>query len=141
MLVKLECFNPGGSVKDRIGVAMILAAEKSGQLRPNGTLIEATSGNTGVGIAQAARARGYRCIFTLTEKVSQEKRDLLRAFGAELVICPMDVTHDDPRSYYSVAKKIATEVQGGIYLNQYFCLLYTSPSPRDRTRSRMPSSA
>ena len=120
VLVKLECFNPGGSVKDRIGVAMILAAEKSGQLRPNGTLIEATSGNTGVGIAQAARARGYRCIFTLTEKVSQEKRDLLRAFGAELVICPMDVTHDDPRSYYSVAKKIATEVQGGIYLNQYF---------------------
>ena len=120
VLVKLECFNPGGSVKDRIGVSMILAAEKSGQLKPNGTLVEATSGNTGVGIAQAARARGYRCIFALTEKVSQEKRDLLRAFGAELVICPTDVAHDDPRSYYSVAEKIATQVQGSIYLNQYF---------------------
>jgi len=120
ILVKLESFNPGGSVKDRIGYAMVQAAEKSGQLNPGGILVEATSGNTGTGVVQAARIKGYRCIFTVTEKVSQEKRDLLTAFGAELVLCPLDVDPDDPRSYYSVAKKIADETPEAIYLNQYY---------------------
>lgn len=120
VLVKLEMFNPGGSVKDRIGHAMIKSAEESGELKPGGIIVEATSGNTGTGIVQAARIKGYRCIFTATEKVSQEKRDLLIAFGAKLVLCPLDVTPEDPRSYYSMAKKIADETPGAIYLNQYF---------------------
>ena len=120
VLVKLESFNPGGSVKDRIGYAMIKAAEESGQLKPGGVVVEATSGNTGTGIIQAARIKGYRCIFTATEKVSQEKRDLLTAFGAELVLCPVDATPEDPRSYYSVAKKLADEIPDAIYLNQYY---------------------
>lgn len=120
VLAKLEMFNPGGSVKDRIGHAMVQAAEESGELKSGGILVEATSGNTGTGIVQAARIKGYRCILTATEKVSQEKRDLLTAYGAELVLCPLDVTPEDPRSYYSVAKKIADETPGAIYLNQYF---------------------
>ncbi len=120
VLVKLESFNPGGSVKDRIGHAMIQAAEESGELKPEGVLVEATSGNTGTGVVQAARIKGYRCIFTATEKVSQEKRDLLTAYGAELVLCPQDVLPEDPRSYYSVAKKIAEDTPGAIYLNQYY---------------------
>ncbi|MCY4158877.1 MAG: cysteine synthase family protein [Bacteroidetes bacterium] len=120
VLIKLESFNPGGSVKDRIGHAMIQAAEESGQLKPGGILVEATSGNTGTGIVQAARIKGYRCIFTVTEKVSREKQDLLTAFGAELVLCPLDVPPEDPRSYYSVAQKIAMETPGAIYLNQYY---------------------
>lgn len=120
VLVKLELFNPGGSVKDRIGYAMVQAAEESGQLKPGGIIVEATSGNTGTGIVQAARLKGYRCIFTATEKVSKEKRDLLAAYGAELVLCPTDVTPEDPRSYYSMAEKIAEETPGAIYLNQYF---------------------
>ena len=120
VLVKLESFNPGGSVKDRIGYAMVQAAEESGELKPDGVLVEATSGNTGTGIVQAARIKGYRCIFTATEKVSQEKRDLLAAYGAELVLCPLDVPPEDPRSYYSVAEKIAQETPGAIYLNQYY---------------------
>ncbi len=120
VLVKLESFNPGGSVKDRIGHAMIKAAEESGELKPGGILVEATSGNTGTGVVQAARIKGYRCIFTATEKVSQEKRDLLSAYGAELVLCPQDVPPEDPRSYYSVAQKIAKDTPDAIYLNQYY---------------------
>ncbi len=120
VLAKLEMFNPGGSVKDRIGYAMVREAEKSGQLKPGGTIVEATSGNTGTGVVQVAKLRGYRCIFTATEKVSKEKQDLLTAYGAELVLCPKDVTPDDPRSYYSMAEKIAKETPGAIYLNQYY---------------------
>ncbi|MCY4225474.1 MAG: cysteine synthase family protein [Bacteroidetes bacterium] len=120
VLAKLEFFNPGGSVKDRIGYAMVQAAEESGLLLSGGTVVEATSGNTGAGIVQAARIKGYKCIFTATEKISQEKRDFLTAFGAELVLCPQDVTPEDPRSYYSVAQKIADETPGSVYLNQYY---------------------
>ena len=120
VLAKLEFFNPGGSVKDRIGYAMVQAAEESGLLLSGGTVVEATSGNTGAGIVQAARIKGYRCVFTATEKVSQEKRDFLTAFGAELILCPQDVTPEDPRSYYSVAQKIANETPGSVYLNQYY---------------------
>ena len=119
VLVKLESFNPGGSVKDRIGYAMVEAAEASGQLKSGGVIVEATSGNTGTGIVQAARLKGYRCIFTATEKVSKEKRDLLTAYGADLVICPKDVDPEDPQSYYSTAERIAAETPGAIYLNQY----------------------
>lgn len=120
ILAKLESFNPGGSVKDRIGQAMIHAAEEAGQLKPGGVLVEATSGNTGTGVVQAARVKGYRCIFTATEKVSQEKRDLLTAYGAELVLCPLEVPPEDPRSYYSMAQKIADQTPGAVYLNQYY---------------------
>jgi len=120
VLAKLESFNPGGSVKDRIGAAMVEEAEKSGQLEPGGVVVEATSGNTGAGIVLAAKIKGYRCIFTVTDKVSQEKRDFLSAFGAELVLCPKDVTPDDPRSYYSVAKKLSSEIPKAVYLNQYY---------------------
>ncbi|MCY4171773.1 MAG: cysteine synthase family protein [Bacteroidetes bacterium] len=120
ILAKLEAFNPGGSVKDRIGTAMIEAAEKSGHLGPGGVVVEATSGNTGAGVVLAAKIKGYRCIFTVTEKVSQEKQDFLTAFGAELVLCPKDVEPDDPRSYYSVAKDLASQIPKAVYLNQYY---------------------
>ncbi len=119
VLAKLEYFNPGGSVKDRIGISMIEAAEKSGQLQPGGTIIEGTSGNTGVGIALAAIARGYRCVFTTTDKQSPEKIAILRAFGAEVIVCPTAVAPDDPRSYYSVARRLAKEIPNSVYLNQY----------------------
>ena len=119
VLVKVEYFNPGGSVKDRIGVAMIEAAERSGDLEPGGTIIEGTSGNTGAGLALAAIAKGYRCIFTTTDKQSQEKVDVLRALGAEVLVCPTNVEPDDPRSYYSVARRLAGEIPNSVYLNQY----------------------
>ncbi|MCY4665556.1 MAG: pyridoxal-phosphate dependent enzyme, partial [Acidimicrobiaceae bacterium] len=101
VLAKLEMLNPGGSVKDRIAVAMIDAAEREGLLRPGGTIIEPTSGNTGVGLAMVAAQQGYRCIFVMTDKVSGEKVQLLRAYGAEVVVCPVAVAPDDPDSYYS----------------------------------------
>jgi cystathionine beta-synthase len=107
VLAKLEYFNPGGSVKDRIGLAMIEAAVEKGDLRPGGTIIEGTSGNTGVGLALAAISLGYRCVFTTTDKQSPEKIAILRALGAEVVVCPTDVEPDDDRSYYQVARRLA----------------------------------
>ena len=119
VLAKVEFFNPGGSVKDRIGVAMVEAAEARGLLNPGGTIIEGTSGNTGAGLALVAIAKGYRCIFTTTDKQSQEKIDVLRAFGAEVKVCPTNVAPDDPRSYYSVARRLAQEIPNSFYVNQY----------------------
>src|SRR5579872_1552674 len=103
ILAKLEYLNPGGSVKDRIGLPMIEAAEREGKLRPGGTIVEPTSGNTGVGLAIAAAIKGYRCIFTMPDKIAQEKVALLRAYGAEVVVCPTAVDPGHPDSYYSVA--------------------------------------
>ncbi len=120
LLAKVEFLNPGGSVKDRIGIAMIEAAEAAGKLRPGGTIVEPTSGNTGVGLAMAAARKGYRCIFVMPDKMSQEKISLLRAYGAEVVVCPTAVEPEDPRSYYSVADRIATETPGAYQPNQYF---------------------
>ncbi len=119
VLGKVEFFNPGGSVKDRIGVNMIEDAEEKGLIEPGGTIIEGTSGNTGAGLAIAAIAKGYRCIFTTTDKQSQEKVDVLRGLGAEVLVCPTNVEPDDPRSYYSVARRLADEIPNSIYLNQY----------------------
>jgi cystathionine beta-synthase len=119
VLAKLEFFNPGGSVKDRIGVSMIEAAVGAGDLKPGGTIIEGTSGNTGVGLTLAAIARGYRCVFTTTDKQSPEKIAILRALGAEVIVCPTAVAPEDPRSYYSVARRLAKEIPNSVYLNQY----------------------
>jgi len=116
---KYETFNPGNSVKDRIGLKMIIDAEKKGLLKPGGTIIEGTSGNTGLGLAIVAITRGYKCIFVTSDKQSQEKIDILKLFGAEVVVCPTNVEADDPRSYYSVSKKIAQEVPNSWYVNQY----------------------
>ena len=119
VLAKLEYLNPGGSNKDRIGLAMIEAAEREGKLRPGGTIVEPTSGNTGVGLAIAAAARGYRCIFVMPDKMSQEKISMLRAYGAEVVITPTAVEHDSPESYYSVSSRLAEEIPGGFKPDQY----------------------
>ena len=119
VLAKLEYLNPGGSVKDRIGLAMIDAAERDGRLRPGGTIVEPTSGNTGVGLAIAAAIKGYRCIFVMPDKMSQEKIATLRAFGAEVVITPTAVDHDSPESYYSVSSRLAEEIPGGFKPDQY----------------------
>ncbi len=119
ILAKVEFFNPGGSVKDRIGPAIIEEAEKSGRLKPGGTIVEATSGNTGVGLAIAAAIKGYRCIFVMPDKMSQEKILLLRAFGARVVVTPTAVEPDDPRSYYSVARRLVEETPNAILANQY----------------------
>jgi cystathionine beta-synthase len=117
--VKAEFMNPGGSVKDRIGLTMIDDAEKRGLLKPGGTIIEGTSGNTGMGLALVAAVRGYKCVFTTTDKQSKEKVDLLKALGAEVIVCPTAVEPEDPRSYYSVAKKLAREIANSYYPNQY----------------------
>src|SRR3989441_7027710 len=119
VLAKLEYLNPGGSVKDRIGLAMIEAAERDGKLRPGGTIVEPTSGNTGVGLAIGAAIKGYRCIFVMPDKMNQEKVALLRAYGAEVVICPTAVEHDSPESYYSVSDRLAEEIPGGFKPDQY----------------------
>ena len=119
LLAKLEYLNPGGSVKDRIGLPMIEAAEREGKLKPGGTIIEPTSGNTGVGLAIAAAMKGYRCIFVMPDKMSQEKISMLRAYGAEVVICPTNVEHDSPESYYSVSDRLAEEIPGGFKPDQY----------------------
>jgi cystathionine beta-synthase len=116
---KLESVNPGGSVKDRIALPMIEAAERAGLLKPGGTIVEPTSGNTGVALAQAAAVKGYRCIFVMADKQSEEKRALLRAYGAEIVICPTDVPPDDERSYYRVSDRLAREIPGGWKPDQY----------------------
>lgn len=117
--VKADYLNPGGSVKDRIAIAMIDDAEKRGLLKPGGTIIEGTSGNTGTGLALVAAVRGYKCIFTITDKQSKEKIDLLKALGAEVIVCPTAVEPEDPRSYYSVARKLSMEISNSYYPNQY----------------------
>jgi cystathionine beta-synthase len=119
VVAKLEYLNPGGSVKDRIGIRMIEAAEREGKLRPGGTIVEPTSGNTGVGLAIAAAIKGYRCIFVMPDKMSREKISLLRAYGAEVVICPTAVEPESPESYYSVSDRLAEEIPGGFKPNQY----------------------
>jgi len=119
VLAKVEYFNPGGSVKDRIAVRMIDAAERSGELRPGGTIVEPTSGNTGIGLAIVAQQRGYRCVFVCPDKVSSDKINTLRAYGAEVVVCPTAVAPEDPRSYYQVSDRLARELPGGWKPNQY----------------------
>jgi cystathionine beta-synthase len=119
ILAKLEFMNPGGSNKDRIGLAMIEAAERDGKLKPGGTIVEPTSGNTGVGLAIAAAQKGYRCIFVMPDKMSQEKISMLRGYGAEVVITPTAVDHDSPESYYSVSSRLAEEIPGGFKPDQY----------------------
>jgi cystathionine beta-synthase len=119
VLAKVEYFNPGNSIKDRMAVKMLEVAEKEGKIKPGGTIIEGTSGNTGMGLALAACIKGYKCIFTTTEKQSKEKADILKAVGAEVIVCPTNVEPEDPRSYYSVSKRLATEVPNSWYVNQY----------------------
>jgi cystathionine beta-synthase len=119
LVAKLEHMNPGGSVKDRIAMPMIEAAERAGLLKPGGVIVEPTSGNTGVGLAQAAAVRGYRCIFVMADKQSEEKRALLRAYGAEVVVCPTDVDPEDERSYYKVSDRLARETPGAWKPDQY----------------------
>lgn len=119
VLAKVEYFNPGNSIKDRMAIKMIEIAEQEGKLKPGGTIIEGTSGNTGMGLAIAAIIKGYKCIFATTDKQSKEKADILKAVGAEVIVCPTNVEPDDPRSYYSVSKRLATEVPNSWYVNQY----------------------
>ncbi|MCB0625392.1 MAG: pyridoxal-phosphate dependent enzyme, partial [Saprospiraceae bacterium] len=110
VLLKNETFNPGHSIKDRMALKMLEDAEQRGDIKPGGTIIECTSGNTGMGLALAAAVKGYRCIFTTTDKQSKEKVDLLKALGAEVIVCPTNVEPEDPRSYYSVARRLSTEI-------------------------------
>src|ERR1043166_8721867 len=119
VLVKIETFNPGNSIKDRIAIRMIDDAERAGLLKPGGTIIEGTSGNTGMGLAIVAAVRGYRCIFTTTDKQSKEKIDALKAFGAEVIICPTNVDPEDPRSYYSMRDRLAKDIPNAWIANQY----------------------
>ncbi len=119
VLAKVETFNPGNSIKDRMALKMIEDAEADGRLQPGGTIIEGTSGNTGMGLALAAIIKGYKCIFVISDKQSKEKMDILRAVGAEVVVCPTDVEPDDPRSYYSVSKRLGEETPNSWYVNQY----------------------
>src|SRR3954453_12276348 len=119
IVAKVEYFNPGGSIKDRVAMRLVEAAERDGRLRPGGTIIEPTSGNTGTGLAIAARLKGYRVIAVMPDKMSREKIDLLRAYGAEVVVCPTDVAPDSPRSYYRVADRLTEEIPGGFQPNQY----------------------
>ena len=116
---KVDYFNPGNSIKDRMAVKMIEVAEKEGKLKPGGTIIECTSGNTGMGLALAAVVKGYKCIFTTTDKQSKEKMDILKAVGAEVIVCPTNVEPEDSRSYYSVAKRLAKEIPNSFHANQY----------------------
>jgi cystathionine beta-synthase len=130
ILGKLEMLNPGGSVKDRIGLPMIEAAEREGKLRPGGTIIEPTSGNTGHGLAIAAALKGYRCIFVMADKQSAEKQALLRAYGAEVVLCPTNVAPESPESYYSVAARLARDIPGAFKPDQYWNLENTAAHER-----------
>ena len=120
VLVKMEQLNPGGSVKDRMAVNMVERAEEEGLLEPGGTLVESTSGNTGLGLAMTAAVKGYRCIFTMPDKMSAEKIDMLKAYGAEVVVTRTDLPHDHPESYVEVAKRIARETPKGLYTDQYY---------------------
>jgi cystathionine beta-synthase len=131
LLAKLEMLNPGGSVKDRIGLPMIEAAERAGLLRPGGTIIEPTSGNTGHGLAIAAALKGYRCIFVMADKQSSEKQALLRAYGAEVVLCPTNVAPESPESYYSVAARLARDIPGAFKPDQYWN--QENPAVHERT--------
>lgn len=119
VLAKVEYFNPGNSVKDRMALKMIEEAEKTGKLKPGGTIIEGTSGNTGMGLVMGAIIKGYKCIFTTTDKQSKEKVDILKALGAEVIVCPTNVEPEDPKSYYSVSKRLSQEVPNSWYVNQY----------------------
>lgn len=119
VLAKVETFNPGHSIKDRMALKMVEVAEQEGKLKPGGTIIECTSGNTGMGIALAACVKGYKTIFTTSDKQSKEKIDILRAVGAEVIVCPTNVAPDDPQSYYSVAEKLSKEIPNSVWLNQY----------------------
>jgi len=131
ILAKLEMLNPGGSVKDRIGLPMIEAAEQAGLLKPGGTIIEPTSGNTGHGLAIAAALKGYRCIFVMADKQSTEKQSLLRAYGAEVVLCPTNVEPESPESYYSVARRLARDIPGAFQPDQYWNM--NNPLAHERT--------
>ncbi len=119
VLAKVEYFNPGNSIKDRMALKMLEVAEQEGKIKPGGTIIECTSGNTGMGLALAAVVKGYKCIFATTDKQSKEKADILRAVGAEVIVCPTNVEPDDPRSYYSVAARLAREIPNSFHFNQY----------------------
>jgi cystathionine beta-synthase len=119
VLAKVEYFNPGNSIKDRMAVKMLEEAEKAGKIKPGGTIIEGTSGNTGMGLALAAVVKGYKCIFATTDKQSKEKADILKAVGAEVIVCPTNVDPEDPRSYYSVAKRLPKEIPNSFHMNQY----------------------
>ena len=134
IVAKLETTNPGGSVKDRPAITMINAAEKAGLLKPGGTIIEPTSGNTGVGLAIVAAQRGYKCIFVMTDKVSKEKVTLLQAYGAEVIVCPVAVLPEDPESYYSTAERLMREIPGSYQPNQY----YNQENPRAHYESTGP---
>jgi cystathionine beta-synthase len=134
VVAKLEHLNPGGSVKDRIGQLMLEDAERRGLLKPGGTIVEPTSGNTGVGLAMAAAIKGYRLVCTMPDKMSQEKRDLLRAYGAEVVICPSAVPPESPESYYRVADRLSREIPGGFQPNQY----YNASNPEAHYRTTGP---
>jgi cystathionine beta-synthase len=125
VLAKVDYFNPGNSIKDRMALKMVEVAEKEGKLKPGGTIIECTSGNTGMGLALAACVKGYKCIFTTTDKQSKEKMDILKAVGAEVIVCPTNVEPDDPRSYYSVARRLEKEIP-----NSYLCNQYDNPANR-----------
>src|ERR1044071_5893724 len=116
---KVDYFNPGNSIKDRMALKMVEVAEKEGKIRPGGTIIEGTSGNTGMGLALAAVVKGYKCIFVTTDKQSKEKADILKAVGADVIVCPTNVLPDDPKSYYSVAKRLSKEIPNSMYMNQY----------------------
>jgi len=119
VLAKVEYFNPGNSIKDRMALKMVEVAEQEGKLKPGGTIIECTSGNTGMGLALAAVVKGYKCIFTTTDKQSKEKIDILKALGAEVIVCPTNVEPEDPRSYYSIARRLAKEIPNSFHSNQY----------------------
>ncbi len=119
VLAKVDYFNPGNSIKDRMALKMVEVAEQEGKLKPGGTIIEGTSGNTGMGLALAAVIKGYKCIFVTTDKQSKEKADILKAVGAEVIVCPTNVAPDDPKSYYSVAARLAKEVPNSYHMNQY----------------------
>lgn len=119
VIMKVETFNPGHSIKDRMALKMVEDAEARGDLKPGGTIIECTSGNTGMGLALAGAVKGYKCIFTTTDKQSKEKLDILRAVGAEVIVCPTDVAPDDPKSYYSVAERLSKETPNSFWFNQY----------------------
>ncbi|MFT5393802.1 MAG: cystathionine beta-synthase, partial [Gammaproteobacteria bacterium] len=116
---KMEQMNPAGSVKDRMAINMVRRAEEEGRLKPGATLVESTSGNTGLGLAMVAAVRGYRCVFTIPDKMSREKIDMLKAYGAEVVVTRTDLDHDHPESYVQIAKRIARETPGGFYTDQY----------------------
>src|SRR3989337_3282552 len=119
VLAKVEYCNPGNSIKDRMALKMVEVAEKEGKLKPGGTIIEGTSGNTGMGLALAAIVKGYKCVFATNDKQSKEKADILKALGAEVIVCPTNVEPDDPRSYYSIARRLAAEIPNSYHFNQY----------------------